>query len=93
MADSSGGGPETGVRFVGTIGTALFSTDVSNLQFETFSTVGLGLGAIQKIELLPSLESQYDNIIVTVVPEPSSIVLSPFIFATLAMRKRLRDRG
>ena len=93
LADASGGGPETSVRFVGTLGAALFSTGTSLTQpFETFSTDGLGLGAIQKIELLPSLESHYDNIIVTVVPEPSSVVLSSFILASLAMRTGLRYR-
>jgi hypothetical protein len=74
VGDRSGGGAATRVEFVGSLDSAEFS--IHNSGPLTLDTTGLNLGPISQIRLLGSLESTFDNLTLSVVPEPSSIGLA-----------------
>ncbi len=87
-ADYSGGSAPTFVEFVGEARTAQFT--IKNAGPITISTAGLDLGSINEIRLLGSLESSFDNIVLEVVPEPSTVtmIVGLMLSANLGCRRR-----
>ena len=81
------GGPCTTVEFVGTLGSQSFDSVVGYPEWEFVDTTGLGLGPITEIRLSAS-QSIFDDVSVSVVPEPGSIIMWLIAGAMLARRRR-----
>jgi hypothetical protein len=76
----------TSVEFIGTLDSVTFSnTSVSTP--ETYDTTGQNLGEIYEIHLT-SNEATFDNLGISVVPEPSTVALLGL--GTLVMLRRRR---
>lgn len=87
------GGGWAGVSFVGTLGTANFTT-IAQDSFQFFSVdPSSGIGDIVRIVLgdgppLTGQEAFYDDISIGVVPEPSAVFLTAIGSAALTLRRR-----
>lgn len=94
------GGGWAGVTFVGTLGVLNFSTMLPQDTFQLFSVGPAdGLGDIVSVVLgdVPpgtGPEALYDDLRITVVPEPSSFLLGVVIMGCNAMRRsKIKDRS
>jgi MYXO-CTERM domain-containing protein len=101
VAMTGTGGGAAAVTFMGDQGSHSFTTTFQDL-YQSFATTGLNLGKITQITLnLPLLpdppgpgpEALYDDIMIHVVPEPSSLILAAGALLGLVGIARLRRRS
>ncbi len=94
------GGGWAGVTFVGSLGSRSFITNLPQDSFQLFSvSPGDGIGQIQSVILgdnIPPLSGQeayYDDLRISVVPEPSVGLLLATIVVGIVATRRARSRN